>query len=44
MRYSSERPVKSPGIRRAILALGILLCILLSVFGAFLLGWLDALR
>lgn len=39
-----EPPVKSPGTRRAILAVGLLLCVLLSVLGAFLLGWLDALR
>jgi hypothetical protein len=44
MRHWSDRTAKGTGIRRAILALGILLCVLLSVGGAFLLGWLDALR
>lgn len=47
MSCSMERqsePVKSPGTRRAILALGLLLCVLLAVLGAFLLGWLDAMR
>ncbi|KAA2211996.1 hypothetical protein [Teichococcus oryzae] len=40
----SERSPRSDGRRRAILALGILLCVLLAVLGAFLLGWLDQFR
>lgn len=43
MQRQTEHTGKSSGTRRAILAVGILLCIGLSVVGAYLLGWLDRL-
>jgi len=43
MRRLKERTGKGSGIRRAILAVGILLCIGLSIVGAYLLGGLDRL-
>lgn len=41
MRSTSDLVAKGPRHRRAILAVGVLLCIALAIAGAYLLGWLD---
>jgi hypothetical protein len=44
MRRPSLRTDRAPGSRRVILAFSLLLCVVLGVLGAFLLGWRDQLR